>query len=214
MSSLNTKDLKDVLNWRYATKIFDAEKKIPAEIWEALEDSLVLSPSSLGLQPWKFIDVRTPAVREKLKEVAWGQSQVTDASHLVVFAGSTNVDARLVEKNLQRIVEVRGVTMESLSGFGQMLLKQVEKKPEVLANWAARQVYIALGEFMVSAAALGVDTCAMEGFDAEKFDEILGLKGTGFASLCTCAAGYRKDEDKYAHLAKVRFEKKDVLETR
>jgi nitroreductase len=114
---------------------------------------------------------------------------------------------------MSRIADVRGVPADSLAGFRKMVMGHVEgDKPEDLLNWASRQVYIALGEFVVAAALLGVDTCPMEGFDSAQVNEILGLRD--FSVLCACAAGYRKDEDKYAHLAKVRFEKGDVLEAR
>lgn len=108
---MNAQELIETLEWRYATKVFNPDRRIPAEDWEALLESLHLSPSSLGLQMWKFLDVRDPAVRSRLREVSWGQPQVTDASHLVVFCARRDFKPEDVQRYLERIVEVRGVAM-------------------------------------------------------------------------------------------------------
>lgn len=215
-SRFSAEELKGALKWRYATKVFDRTKKIPAEVWGALEEALVLSPSSFGLQPWKFIEVKSPELREKLKEVSWGQGQIVDASHLMVFAVRTTVDEKFVDHYVDRTSEVAGVSKESLSKYRDMMVQGINAKRAggELRAWASRQVYIALGGFMTAAAALGVDTCPMEGIDPAKYDELLGLKGKGFETLVVCAAGYRSTEDKYAEKAKVRFEKGEVLEER
>lgn len=203
----------DALNWRYATKKFDASKKIPSATWAALEESLALAPSSMGLQPWKFIVVDDPALRAKLMEVSWKQAQITDASHLVVFALRKNLDAAHVDKHLARQIEVRGGTAESLDGYRKMMLGSLDgaRSKGHLDNWQSRQVYIALGQFMTAAALLGIDTCPMEGLDPAKYDELLGLTGTDYTTLCACPAGYRAADDKYANLTKVRFKASDVV---
>ena len=204
------------LNWRYATKRFDPTRQIPAEAWAALEQSLVLAPSSFGLQPWKFFVVDTPALRQQLRAASWNQTQVTDASRYVVFAGLRTLTVADVDRYLQRQCEVRGVTMESLAGYRSMMADFVAKgwASKDLAGWNARQVYIALGQFMASAALLGVDTCPMEGIDAAAYDRILGLEGTPYAALCGCAAGYRAADDKYAAAPKVRFPAAQLIEHR
>lgn len=209
-------DLQRQLNWRYATKRFDPSKKIPAETWQALEQALLLTPSSFGLQPWKFVVVDTPALRQELRQHSWGQSQVSDADRYVVFAGMRTLTVDDVDRFLRRQCEVRGVTMESLAGYRGMLVGFLEKgwASGDLAGWNARQTYIALGQFMAAAAMLGVDTCPMEGIDMRGYDKVLGLDGTPFTTLCACAAGFRAADDKYATVAKVRFPLAEVVEHR
>ena len=192
------------LNWRYATKMFDASKKIPADTWSALEQSLVLAPSSFGLEPWNFFVVDDVAVRTKLLEATWKQSQVVDASHLVVLAIKTGLNETDVDRSMTRTSEVRNVPLESLAGYSNVIKGFIKNVPDV-DGWSTRQTYIALGQFMTSAAMLGIDTCPIEGFMPDKYDEILGLPEMGYHSVVVCAAGYRSEEDKYANLPKVRF---------
>lgn len=210
---ISTTTLLHALHWRYATKKFDPARKIPATDWHALEQALVLAPSSIGLQPWKFIVVTDPAMKARLRPAAWDQSQVTDCSHFVVLAVRKNLGPDHVDRHIGRMAEVRGVTPDSLDKFRQMVTGNLDKAraEERLDIWQAHQVYIALGQLLASAALLGVDTCPMEGFEPEKFDEILGLTGTGCASVVCCAAGYRAADDKYATTKKVRFKPEDVI---
>ena len=210
---ITTATLLHALNWRYATKKFDPAKKIPAGDWDALEQSLVLSPSSVGLQPWRFIVVTDPAMKARLRPAAWDQAQVTDCSHFVVLAVRKNLGTDHVDRHIGRMVEVRGVTTESLGRFRQMVTGNLDKARAEgrLDIWQSHQVYIALGQFMASAALIGVDTCPMEGFEPAKVDEILGFKGTDWASVVCCAAGYRAADDKYATTKKVRFKPEDVI---
>jgi nitroreductase len=211
--STTTSSLIEALNWRYAVKKFDPAKKIDATTWSALEQSLLLAPSSFGLQPWKFIVVNDPAIRAKLVGASWGQTQIAEASHLVVFAFNKQIDTAHVEKFLARQIEVRGGDVASLDGYKKMMLGSLEgaRAKGYLETWQSRQVYIALGQFMASAALLGVDTCPMEGLDPAQYDQILGLVGTSFTTLCACPAGYRAADDKYATAAKVRFPISEVI---
>jgi nitroreductase len=213
MTPITPDHLLEAQNWRYATKQFDASKKIPAASWQALEQALVLSPSSYGLQPWQFFVVSNPDLRAKLRPHSWNQSQITDASHLVVFAIPEKVDIPYMEKYLARIAEVRGVTLESLDFYRDMMMSDVIAGPRQawVREWAARQLYIALGNFMTSAALLGIDTCPLEGLDPREYDAILDLPAKGYNTVVACAAGYRADTDKYATLPKVRFEKSDLV---
>jgi nitroreductase len=201
------------LNWRYATKQFNPDRKISEPIWAALEQSLVLSPSSFGLQPWKFFVVRNPVLRQQLKEHAWGQAQVTDASHLVVLTIKKDVGAAEVDQFIERMATVRQVPAETLDGYGGMVKGFLAEPPYPITmdNWAARQVYIALGFLTYSAATLGVDTCPIEGFDRDKFNELLQLPEQGYSAVVLCAAGYRADDDKYATLPKVRYAAETVV---
>lgn len=214
MKTLAPSELLAALNWRYATKKFDPVKKIPAETWSALEQALVLSPSSFGIQPWKFLIVTNPAVREKLVPVSWGQTQPKDASHFVVFAVRKDLPEAHIDRYVARTAELRGSTPDALAPFKKMMMGSLEgaRAKGFLDTWQTHQVYIALGQFMASAAVLGVDTCPMEGLEPAKYDEILGLAGTGFATVVACAAGYRAGDDKYATLPKVRFPAAEVIQ--
>lgn len=205
-------DVLQQLQWRYAAKGFDTTKTIPADVWQVLEQSLVLSPSSFGLQPWKFWVVTDPAVKEKLPAISWNQRQVAQASHVVVMAIRKNLSEADVERLIVRTSEVRGTPVESLAGFRKMMLGSlVPPKGFDINEWAARQVYIALGVFMTAAAMLGVDTCPMEGILPAKYDELLGLPEQGYATCVVCAAGYRAADDKYASQPKVRFATETVV---
>lgn len=206
-------DVLAQLKWRYATKRFDLARKIPGDLWARLEEALTLSPSSYGLQPWKFFVVTDPAVRAKLAPVAWNQAQITTASHLVVFAVRKNMGAADAQRLAARTAEVRGVPVESVEAYKNMVAGAFSRlAPEQIDAWMARQVYIALGVFLTTAAMLGVDACPMEGFQPEKFDEILGLMEKGYGSVVLAAAGYRSPDDKNATLEKVRYPKDEVIE--
>lgn len=209
-------DILSALQWRYACKVFDPAKKIPEETWKALEQSLVLTPSSFGLQPWKFLVVRDAALREKLVPHAWNQRQVADSSHLIVMAVPKVMPETHIDANLMRLAEVRGGTPDSLMGFRKMLtgFRDSMEAKGGLEQWAKLQAYIALGQFMLAAALLEVDTCPMEGFVPAKFDEILGLDAEGWTAAVLCPAGYRHPDDRYASLPKVRFENTAVVEYR
>jgi nitroreductase len=213
---LAAEDLLKAQSWRYATKQFDPSRKIPAETWSALEQSLVLTPSSYGLQPWKFIVVTDPALKAKLRPASWNQAQVEDCSHHVVFLGLEKLGEADIDRLIARMAEVRGQTVESLAAYKGYAMGDLVKGPRsaTIGDWAARQVYIALGNFMTSAALLGVDTCPMEGLVPEKYDEILGLAGTGYRTVVACPAGYRAAEDKYANAPKVRFLASELIDRR
>lgn len=203
----------DALEWRYATRKFDPARKIPETDWRALEQTLILAPSSIGLQPWKFIVVTDPAMKERLLPAAWNQVQVVECSHFVVFTVRLNLGAEHVDRHIARMVELRGGTTESLAKFRSMAIGNLEKARSEgrLDTWQAHQIYIALGQFMAAAAVMGIDTCPMEGFELAKFNEILGLTGSDWSSVVCCAAGYRIADDRFAALKKVRFRPEDVI---
>ena len=201
------------LEWRYAVKKFDPAKKIAAADWDALERTLVLTPSSFGLQPWKFVVVSNPALREKLVAASWNQRQVVDASHVVVFAIVKDIGQPYVDAFVASIAAARGVTVESLAPYRKMMADFVSRpKAQFDVNaWASLQVYIALGNFMTCAAAMGIDTCPMEGIVPAQYDEILGLGKLGLTTVVVGVAGYRAAADKSASAKKVRFEREDVF---
>jgi nitroreductase len=214
MNNIATKNLMDALNWRYATKVFDAHKKISTELWDALEKTLVLTPTSYGLQPYKFLIVQDAAKRAALLPHSWGQKQVVDCSHFVVLLARTEMKEADVDKFVARTVAVRGVPAEALAGYRGMMIGDVVNGPrgKIAHEWAARQSYIALGNLMTAAAILGVDTCPMEGISPADYDKILKLESTGYKTVVACALGYRSADDKYATLAKVRYETKDLVQ--
>ncbi len=201
------------LTWRYATKQFDPERKISAADWATLEESLVLTPSSFGLQPWKFVVVTDPAVRERLVPASWGQRQVADASHLVVFTVKKNLGESDIDAYINRIAVVRGTNRASLTSYRDMMIGSIIQGRDDAArkSWATNQAYIALGNFLTSAALLGIDACPMEGIEPAKYDEILRLDRQGLSTVVAAAAGYRTTSDKYAEARKVRFPRTEVL---
>jgi nitroreductase len=201
------------LKWRAAVKKFDTARKVSPENWATLEHALILSPSSFGIQPWKFIIVTDPAVREKLRPAAHDQAQIVDASHLVVLTFRKNLDEAYVQMYIDRIAEVRKFPAAKLEPFKQMMVGFVKSQSEEFRNaWSARQVYIALGTLLATAAMVGIDACPMEGFDPAKFNEILGLNEQGYSAVALCAIGYRHGDDPYASMAKVRFPAAQVVE--
>lgn len=213
MKPIDRNQLLEQLNWRYATKQFDPNRKINAQDWATLKDVLQLTPSSGGLQPWKFIVVTDPAVRERLRPVSYGQPQITDASHLVVFASKDNFGEADVDAHLENVAKSRGVSPESLAQFRGMLVGGIVNSMNESARnaWARNQTYIALGNLLASAALLGIDACPMEGFDYAQYDEILGLKAKGYSSAVIATLGYRAPTDGYAAASKVRFPKEQVF---
>lgn len=201
------------LQWRYAVKRFDASKKISAQDWETLESSLVLSPSSYGLQPWKFLVVETPSLREQLRPVSWNQSQVTEASHYVVFLSRDVVTEEHVKEYVEDMAKTRGITREALKGFEDMLNNNIVngKKGTELLHWTQRQAYIAMGFLLETAALLKIDSTPMEGFDPAAYDKILKLEGSGWKSVAAVALGYRHAEDQLQFAKKVRFPKEKII---
>lgn len=216
MTNITPEQVVSHLEWRYACKRFDATRTIPESVWSALERSLVLTPSSYGLQPWKFLILRDRGLRKSLVAHSWKQMQVEECSHFVVFLGLRKVSEADVDRLIRATAESRGLAAATLDGYRNMMVGDLVKGPRAAAiqNWAANQVYIALGNFMTCAAMLGVDACPMEGIDPLKYDEILGLRESPYQTLVACAAGYRAADDKYAKLKKVRFEAQTLIETR
>jgi nitroreductase len=216
MAPLSPADVLRQLQWRYAVKRFDASRRIQADAWAVLEQALHLSPSSFNLQPWKFVVVEDSALREQLRAASWNQPQVTDASHFVVFAGLRTASATDVDRMIAATAAARGVAPEALARYRQVIVDFVEKgwAANELAGWNARQVYIALGQFMTAAAMLGIDTSPLEGIDCAAYDRLLGFDGTRHLALCACAAGYRAADDTGASADKVRYPFGEMLDRR
>lgn len=208
--------LLDALRWRYATKVFDPAKAISEAEWKALEASLVLTPSSYGLQPYKFLVVTDPVLKAQLRPASWGQSQITDASHLVVFLARNSMSEAYVDQFVDRMAEVRGVAVGDLAGYRNLMVGNlVENKQGLnIPEWTARQAYLAFGQLMQTAALMGIDACPIEGLDPKAYDQILGLEGGDYRTVAVCALGYRSEADKYAGLPKVRQRAELLIERR
>jgi nitroreductase len=207
-------DLLNSLRFRYATKAFDPTREIPDEIWNALLESLVLAPSSFGLQPWKFLVVESSHLRDELRQVSWNQGQITDAARLVVFTSRTDLTPEDTRRWLERLADVQDQDLNQLDGYGKVIDGfAANMTVEQRHAWNTRQTYLALGQFMTSAAVMGVDTCPLEGLDPASYDRILGLEGSGYATCVACAVGYRLDSDPYASRPKARFDAVELIET-
>lgn len=201
------------LNWRYATKKFNSEKQISDTDLNTLLEAIRLSPSSYGLQPYHVFIIKDKEVREKLKAVSWGQTQITDSSYLVVFANNASFDARLIDNYLANVSDTRNVDLNNLQGYGDLMKSKLLDLPDNIKEaWTARQTYLALGNLLSAAASLKIDACPMEGFDAEAYNELLGLNDKGLNTSVVAAIGYRDEEDDTQHYKKVR-QSKELLFT-
>jgi len=192
-TAISAEQLLRQLQWRYATKQFDPSRKVSDADWAALEEAVLLSPSSFGLQPYQFLVARDPVLRKRLQLAAFNQTQIVDASHLVIFAAKNNLSEASIDAFLQRIAQVRQVQAAKLAAFRDTLMNSLIEGMDAAARleWARYQTYIALGNLLTSAALLGLDACPMEGFDHGQFNEILGLRQKGLAATVLAAVGYR-----------------------
>ncbi|MGB0738472.1 MAG: NAD(P)H-dependent oxidoreductase [Planctomycetaceae bacterium] len=193
------------LNWRYAVKKFDPERRITAAHWDVLQQSLVLAPSSYGLQPWKFIVVSSDEKKNQLPEACWGQRQPADCSHFVVIAARRKADPDFVKHFIRSIAETRGLAEASLQSTADAILGKLQRMGDDHLPWTARQCYIPLGFLLQSAALLQIDACPMEGIMPDRIDPLLGLQDTEWTSVVACALGYRAADDPAAQQARVRF---------
>ncbi|MDN3672326.1 NAD(P)H-dependent oxidoreductase [Flavobacterium branchiarum] len=201
-------------NWRYATKKFDATKKITAEDINTLKEAIRLSSSSYGLQPYKVIIVESPELRAKLQPVAWGQSQIVEASHLIVFANDTNIGDVEIDNFVKNISETRQIPNESLTGYSDFMKSKISTLPNDVKNvWASKQTYLALGNLLNAAAELKIDVTPMEGFDPIAFNEILGLDALHLNASVIATVGYRHDDDATQHHKKVRKSQEELFIT-
>lgn len=206
-------DILEKLAWRYATKKFDPVKKLSAAQLDRILRATNLSASSYGLQPYKIIVVNDPVIREKLKVVSNNQSQITDASHLVIFARVDELADTHVDDYVKLTATTRNVETDALEGFAAMMKGQIQKmEHEKAAVWTSKQAYIALGTLLTACAVEGIDTCPMEGFDATAYDEILGLRERNLRTVVLAAVGFRAADDIYQHKKKVRKPLEDFVE--
>lgn len=201
-------------NWRYATKKFDATKKVSTEDLETLKKAIQLSSSSYGLQLYKVFIIENPAIRAQLQPVSWGQSQIVEASHLFVFANVVDVQENHIDNYVQNIANTRGLALEDLKGYSDFMKSKIVSLPvEQKAVWTSKQTYLALGNLLNAAAELKIDVTPMEGFEPEKYNEILGLNKLGLNAALVATVGYRHEEDATQHYAKVRKPIEELFET-
>lgn len=200
------------MQWRYATKLFDPERKVEEAKIAELKEILKLTPSSYGMQLYKIIDVRDPAIRQQLREAAWGQPQITDASHLFVFAYNRELTEGHLTEYGDRIYEQRKLDRETIDAYLARFRNWMgDKEPSAVQTWMRSQMYIALGTALSFCAMERIDSCPLEGLDPEAFDKILELEG--YSTAFALAIGYRTEEDKYQYLPKVRKELDSFIET-
>jgi len=207
------KKIIEDLNWRYAAKKYDPTKKLSEEQLFTIRESLRLTPSAYGLQPLKFLFVETPETRAEIKNIAHGQTQIVDASHLLIICAHTSIDEAYLDKYVDRVTEVRNTPPERAAAFGDFLKKNVLAIPaEHVEPWNVRQAYIALGQVLHTCASMRVDATPMEGFDAQKLDEYLNLSSQGLKSVLLCPIGFRAEDDVYHTLPKVRKASEQLIE--
>lgn len=203
----------ETLNWRYATKRF-SDKKVSEQDLNTMYEAIRLSPSSYGLQLFKVLDIQDEKIKEELKPAAWNQAQITEASNLFVFCNYTNITEGHIDEVLKLKSDVQNIPIENLNGYGDFMKSKILALPgEAQTVWTAKQCYIALSNLMNSAAELGIDSCPMEGFEPEKFNEILGLNEKGLNAAVICAVGYRSEEDPTSGAPKVRKPIDDLFQT-
>ncbi|SEI45231.1 NAD(P)H-dependent oxidoreductase [Pseudomonas sp. NFR16] len=197
--------LSSHMQWRYATKKFDPSAKVSEAELQELLLNVQLAPTSYGLQPFKVIDVRTPELRAQIREAAIGQPQITEGSHLLVFAVCTDLDSAAVAQYIDLAAITRGLSRETLAPRETHIQGAVNKLlPSERILWSQKQAYLAMGVLVSAAAQMQIDICPMEGFDRTQVDRILGLTEQGLASTVFAVIGHRAADDPAAGLAKVR----------
>lgn len=203
----------DHLKWRYATKKFDASKKIAPDNLEKIKEAIQLSASSYGLQLYKVLIIENPLIREQLKTASWGQDQITDASHLIVFCNYTHVEDTHVDDFLHRTAITQNIEMNNLSDYGNFMKGKIKAMTALESfHWTVRQTYLALGNLLSACAELKIDSCPMEGFEADKYNAILGLTEKGLNAAVVATIGYRSHEDHTQHRPKVRKPLEELFE--
>jgi len=209
------KQLIEALEWRYACKKFDTDKRISDTDLDTILDSIQLTPSSYGLQPIKVLLIETKELREQIKPIAWNQAQVVDASHLLVFCHYTALSESYIDQHVSLMANTRNLPIEKLQGFGTHVKSSIATMDADHVNqWTGKQTYIALGQVLLSCALLKIDATPMEGFDRKALDELLDLSKDGLSASLLCPIGYRHAEDPYITLKKVRKTKDALFETR
>ena len=200
------------LKWRYATKKYDTTKKVSEDDLQQIKEAIRLSPSSYGLQAFKILDIKDKDIREKLKLASYWQPQITEASHLLVFCGYADVNDGHIDEYLNLKADTQGVDVELLKEFRNFMKVFIEGRKSGKQVWTAKQTYIALSNAIAACAELKIDSTPMEGFESEKYNEILGLSSKGLKADVLLAIGYRSDEDKTQYDVKIRKPMESLFE--
>lgn len=207
-------NLLEHLQWRYATKKFDPTKKVSSNDLEKIKQAIQLSVSSYGLQLYKVLIIENLEIREKLKPVSWNQSQITDASHLIVFCNYIDATPQAIDNFIEQTAVTRNLDLERLNGYGDFIKSKLNEKSDTeKTSWLKSQTYLALGNLLSACAELKIDACPMEGFEPEAYNEILGLNGQGLNAAVISPIGYRHEEDHTSGQAKVRKPMRILFET-
>lgn len=200
------------LNWRYATKNFDSSKQVSNEDLNTLLEAGRLTASSYGLQPYEIYVIKNEEVRKELRKASYDQPQITDASCIIVLANKPTFDDSMIDDYIANIMKVRGLSKEDLEGFSKTMKSTLLDLPDAYKGaWTSNQAYIVLGNLMTIAAEMEIDTCPMEGFDKEQYNEILGLTDKGLNAAVVLAVGYRSSEDATQHYPKVRYPEEQII---
>lgn len=209
------KNIIEHLKWRYAVKKYDTAKKLDKNQIDLLQEIIRLSPSSHGLQPYRILFIEDEATRINLRAASYNQSQITDASHLIVFAIENTIDEAFVDAYFENVCRTRNIKLEGdLLHHRNSVAGSVNRmSPDEKGIWATNQTYLALGNLLTAAAQLEIDANPMEGFMPGKYDEILGLSEKGLSSVVIAAVGFRHKEDFFQHFIKVRKPSQKLFET-
>jgi len=195
----------DHLSWRYATKTFDESRVIDDDKLEVLYKAFNLTATSYGLQPIKLLVLKNKELQSKLVEHSMDQEQIAQASHVLVFCIETQIDAEYIIDYFKRIKAIRNTSDEILEPFKEFLVDDFSNRPQdTIEDWAEKQAYLSMGNILTVCAVEGIDSCPMEGFDPDKYDEILGLRQKGLKSVLLLPIGYRANDDMFAEFKKVR----------
>lgn len=202
------------LNWRYATKKFNSTKKINDSNIVLIEEAVRLSASSYGLQPYKILKIENPEVRKKLQPVSWNQSQIVDASHLYVFCSYLDLSDEMVNEYVKRKADLQKTSIDRLEGYKAFIKEKLkEKTKEDLQHWTAKQTYIALSNMLTACGELNIDSCPIEGFEANSYDKILDLTKKGLTATVVMTLGYHAVDDHNFNMTKVRKPLNELFET-
>jgi nitroreductase len=195
----------DSLNWRYATKKFDADKYVSNDKLAILKEAFTLTPTSYGLQPVKLLVVSNKELQKELVPYSFNQEQVAQASHVLVICIENTIDEAYIRAHFENEKSIRGTSDEVIDSFRSFLIDDFSgKKESEIKEWATKQAYITLGNLLTVCALEKIDSCPMEGFLPEKYNELLNLKTIGLSAVLTLPIGYRAEEDMFSKLKKVR----------
>jgi nitroreductase / dihydropteridine reductase len=202
----------EALRWRYATKKFDDNRILPQDKIDVLKEAFNLTATSYGLQPIKMVIIKDKSLQSKLVECSMNQQQVASASHVLVFCIEKVVDKEFIENYFKHVQNLRATPDEIINPFKEFLIDDFENKPiEEITTWATNQAYLALGTLLTVCAIESIDACPMEGFEPEKYDELLGLQDRNLKSVLVLPVGYRAKDDMFSEFKKVRKPLADVI---